>query len=81
MDPFEGVVLDYLRADRALFVSSQCCIGLPWGGNPSTESALMLLGDGMPCRELALKFLLKVSVPRATHGHHIRAPLAANGSV
>lgn len=42
--------------------------------NPSTESALMLLGDGMPCRELALKFLLKVSVPRATHGHHIRAP-------
>ncbi|MBB3798610.1 hypothetical protein FHY17_002860 [Xanthomonas arboricola] len=32
MDPFEGVVLEYLRADRALFVSSQCCIGLPWGG-------------------------------------------------
>lgn len=42
--------------------------------NPGTESALILLGDGMLCRELALKFLLKVSVPRATHGHHMRAP-------
>lgn len=33
-----------------------------------------IAGDDMPCRELALKFLLKVSVPRATHGHHMRAP-------
>ncbi|SYZ56809.1 hypothetical protein CPBF367_34790 [Xanthomonas arboricola pv. juglandis] len=37
MDHFEGVVLDYLRADRALFVNSQCCIQLNEGANPDTR--------------------------------------------
>ena len=37
MDHFEGVVLDYLRADRALFVNSQCCIQLNEGANPDTS--------------------------------------------
>lgn len=35
MDHFEGVVLDYLRADRALFVHSQCCIQLNEGATPT----------------------------------------------
>jgi hypothetical protein len=37
MDHFEGVVLDFLRADRALFVNSQCCIQLNEGANPDTS--------------------------------------------
>ena len=36
MDHFESVVLEYLRADRALFVNSQCCIQLNPGANPDT---------------------------------------------
>lgn len=37
MDHFESVVLEYLRADRALFVNSQCCIQLNAGQNPDTS--------------------------------------------
>lgn len=37
MDHFESVVLEYLRADRALFVNSQCCIQLNPGSNPDTS--------------------------------------------
>ncbi len=37
MDNFEGVVLDYLRADRRLFINAQCCIQLNPGGNPDTS--------------------------------------------
>ncbi|WP_223670515.1 hypothetical protein [Xanthomonas citri] len=46
MDHFEGVVLDYLRADRALFVNSQCCIQLNEGANPDTSGALVLRCGG-----------------------------------
>lgn len=37
MDHFESVVIDYLRADRALFVNTQCCIQLNPGANPDTS--------------------------------------------
>lgn len=37
MDHFEGVVLDFLRADRRLFVNAQCCIQLNPGSNPDTS--------------------------------------------
>lgn len=37
MDYFENVVIDYLRADRALFVNTQCCIQLNDGDNPDTS--------------------------------------------
>ena len=37
MDHFESVVLEYLRADRSLFVNSQCCIQLNAGANPDTS--------------------------------------------
>lgn len=39
MDHFESVVLEYLRADRALFINSQCCIQLNAGQNPDTSGA------------------------------------------
>lgn len=34
MDYYESVVIDYLRADRALFVNTECCIQLSPGHNP-----------------------------------------------
>lgn len=37
MDHFETIVLDYLRADRSMFVNYQCCIQLNPGSNPDTS--------------------------------------------
>ncbi|MGA2203414.1 MAG: hypothetical protein ABSD89_11355 [Halobacteriota archaeon] len=34
MDYYESVVMDYLRADRALFVNTECCIQISRGHNP-----------------------------------------------
>ncbi len=34
MDYYESVVIDYLRADRALFVNTECCIQIDAGHNP-----------------------------------------------
>lgn len=50
MDHFEGVVLDYLRADRGLFVNSQCCIQLNEGANPDTS------GPHWYCDAVAVSF-------------------------
>jgi hypothetical protein len=36
MDHFQAVVVDYLRADRAVFVNTECCIQLNPGANPDT---------------------------------------------
>lgn len=37
MDYYQGVVLDYLRADRAVFVNPECCIQLNEKANPDTS--------------------------------------------
>ena len=37
MDYFQGVVTEYLRADRAVFVNTECCIQLNPGLNPDTS--------------------------------------------
>ena len=50
MDHFEGVVLDYLRADRALFVNNQCCIQINSGSNPDTS------GPHWYCDAVAVSF-------------------------
>ena len=34
MDYFQGVVTEFLRADRAVFVNTECCIQLNPGENP-----------------------------------------------
>jgi hypothetical protein len=34
VDYFQGVVTDYLRADRAMFINTECCIQLNPGANP-----------------------------------------------
>ena len=34
MDYYQGVVVDYLRADRAVFVNTECCIQLNAGPGP-----------------------------------------------
>lgn len=34
---YEGVVVDYLRADRALFVNVECCIQLNQASNPDNS--------------------------------------------
>jgi hypothetical protein len=38
MDYYEGVVIDYLRADRALFVNTECCIQINPGHNPDKDT-------------------------------------------
>lgn len=37
MNNFEGVVFDYLRADRGVFANTQCLIQINPGGNPDTS--------------------------------------------
>lgn len=37
LDYFEAVVVEYLRADRSLFVNTQCCIQLHEAENPDTS--------------------------------------------
>lgn len=37
MNYYESVVVDYLRADRALFVNTECCIQLNESDNPDTS--------------------------------------------
>lgn len=36
MDYYQGVVLDYLRASRTVFVNTECCIQLKSGDNPDS---------------------------------------------
>ncbi len=37
MDFYQGVVLEYLRADRAIFINTECCIQLSPASNPDTS--------------------------------------------
>jgi hypothetical protein len=37
VDYYQGVVTDYLRADRAMFVNTECCIQLNAAANPDTS--------------------------------------------
>jgi hypothetical protein len=37
VDHFESVVIEFLRADRSLFLNTQCCIQLNPGANPDTS--------------------------------------------
>ena len=37
MNYYESVVIDYLRADRALFVNTECCIQINAAENPDTS--------------------------------------------
>lgn len=55
MDHFESVVLEYLRADRSLFVNSQCCIQLNAGANPDTS------GPHWYCDAVALSLKAQVA--------------------
>jgi hypothetical protein len=37
VDFYQAVVVEYLRADRAIFVNTECCIQLNEGDNPDTS--------------------------------------------
>ena len=50
MDYFQGVVTEYLRADRAVFVNTECCIQLNPGANPDTS------GPHWYCDAVAVNF-------------------------
>lgn len=50
MDFYEGVVIDYIRADRALFVNPQCLLQLNSSDNPDTT------GPHWYCDALAVDF-------------------------
>lgn len=55
MDNFESVVIDFLRADRSLFVNSQCCIQLNPGENPDVS------GPHWYCDAVAISLKAKVA--------------------
>jgi hypothetical protein len=50
MAHYESVVTDYLRADRALFLNTECCIQLNPGDNPDTS------GPHWYCDAIAVDF-------------------------
>jgi hypothetical protein len=50
MDHYQNVVIEYLRADRALFVNTECCIQVNPGKNPDTS------GPHWYCDAVAVNF-------------------------
>ena len=50
MDYFQGVLTDYLRADLAMFVNTECCIQLSPGTNPDRT------GHHWYCDAIAVNF-------------------------
>lgn len=50
MDYFQGVVTEYLRADRAMFVNTELCIQINVGANPDTS------GPHWYCDAVAVNF-------------------------
>jgi hypothetical protein len=50
MDYYESVVIDYLRADRAIFVNTEYCIQINPGANPDRT------GPHWYCDAVALNF-------------------------
>lgn len=53
MDYFESVVIEYIRADRSMFVNTQCCIQINDGENPDTS------GPHWYCDAIAVDFKSK----------------------
>jgi hypothetical protein len=53
MDFYQGVVVDYLRADRAVFLNTECCLQLNEGPNPDTS------GPHWYCDAVAVDFTNK----------------------
>jgi hypothetical protein len=39
MNYYESVVVDYLRADRAIFVNTECCVQVNQAANPDSSGA------------------------------------------
>lgn len=54
MDYYQGVVTEYLRADRAIFLNTECCIQLNAGANPDTT------GPHWFCDAVAVDFRAEV---------------------
>lgn len=53
MDYYQSVVLDYLQADRAIFLNAECCIQLNCAKNPDTS------GPHWYCDAIACDFRAK----------------------
>jgi hypothetical protein len=50
MDYYQGVVVEYLRADRSVFVNTECCIQLNEADNPDNS------GPHWYCDSIAVNF-------------------------
>lgn len=50
MDYYQGVVIEYLRADRAMFVNTECCLQLNEAANPDNS------GPHWYCDAVAVNF-------------------------
>ena len=61
MSHYEDVVIEYLRADRSLFLNTQCCIQLHPGDNPDTSGPHWYC-DAVACdMELEAVFLVEIT--------------------
>jgi hypothetical protein len=68
LDYFQGVVTEYLRADRGMFVNTECCIQLNPGSNPDTS------GPHWYCDAVAVNFRLqKIYLCEVTYAKSLSA--------
>src|SRR6266852_4085319 len=70
MDYFQGVVTEFLRANRSTFVNTECCIQLDGGGEP-------LKGRHWYCDAVAADFLNKtIYLCEVTYSKSLQALVA-----
>ena len=61
MDYYQGVVLDYLRADRTVFVNPECCIQLEGSSNPDRDTHWYCDAVAIDLRDHPTVFLCEMS--------------------
>jgi len=64
MDYYQGVVLNYLRADRAVFVNPECCIQLEGKPNPDSDKSWYCDAVALDLRSETV-FLCEISYEKA----------------
>ncbi|MGU7774650.1 hypothetical protein ACV229_31305 [Burkholderia sp. MR1-5-21] len=88
MDYYQGIVTDYLRADRAMFLNMECCIQLDAGSNPDASPgrhwycdvvAVNLRDEAIFLCEITYSSTLEALIKRLnswhTHWNHLCAAL------
>lgn len=67
MDYFEGVVFEFLRADRTLFINTQCCIQLNPSDNPDTSGPHWYCDAIAVCIKRKTAYLCEITYASSPH--------------